>query len=81
MTSSVKSLERPEIVKVQLPLSGTHPEPLALLYNRRRNREVLVPVAEVAKHVGGAAKSFWWARWDKRANAYRLGFEAPWQTW
>lgn len=67
------------IVKVQLPLNDDG-EPLALIYDRGRTFEGLVPLNEgVLRVMNGRPKAFFKAKIV--GKQIELLEEAPWQTW
>jgi hypothetical protein len=68
-----------EIYKIQLPVSTNAAEPMALIYNKDRSEEMLLPAAKVTEVVGGRLKTFWFGIIEDETLVILK--EAPWQEW
>lgn len=68
------------IIKLQLPLMSTHDEPLALIYNKDRSVEEMLPVTDdVRKLMKGRYKAFFHA--EIVNDKIVIDKEAKWQSW
>jgi hypothetical protein len=68
------------IVKVQLPLVTTDPDPYALVYDRSRELQAMVPVTpELLAGMGGEVKCFFYA--EVSDDGLTLDRQAPFQDW
>ena len=67
------------IVKVQVPMD-TNMEPLALVYNKDRSLEWMLPIEDdLRKAMDGGYKQYWFAHLEDKVII--LDRVAPWQDW
>lgn len=70
------------IVKVQIPLSSSESEPMALVYDQSRKYEIFMPVTEeLKKEMSGSPKRYFYAYYDKNEKNTVLVRPAPSQSW
>jgi hypothetical protein len=69
------------VVKVQRPVATNMPGGgLAMIYNRDRSVETLMPMsADLLEAMGDEYKQFWYAYF--RGTVLHLDRQAPWQEW
>jgi len=79
---------RSHILKVQIPIVTTEPDPVILVYNQDRSIEAMLPLTpKVRRFLKGKLKSFWVAHAvpDLKAGngKYQICLDrpAPWQEW
>lgn len=69
-----------EVFKVQVPLTTNDPQPKALIYNKDRSYEGLIPVTdEIRKMMDNEPKRFFWGHVE--GDALTIDANAPWQNW
>lgn len=69
-----------EIFKVQVPIASNDPDPKALVYNRYRTKEGMVPIQPgLLDIMQGRLKIFIYASFHNGELDFRR--EAPWQEW
>ncbi len=75
-------LNKPTIVKVQVPLATNADEPLALVYDENRTFDVYMRITDgLLEVMKGRPKAFFYATYDKKNNNTIIGKEAKWQNW
>jgi hypothetical protein len=68
------------IVKVQRPVATNLGHDLAMVYNRDRSLEVMLPMSgDLKRAMGEEFKQFWYAY--HRGTVLHLDRLAPWQEW
>lgn len=67
------------IVKVQIPLFTTDPQPSALIYDKAKRHYILQPLDDVLALMGGDIKAFFEATWN--GQQWQLGKRVGDQGW
>ena len=68
------------IVKVQVSIFGTAPDPMCLIYNKSRNVSVEFPADKsIMEKMNGSKKEFFHA--EIVGGRVHIGEKAPWQSW
>ena len=71
-----------KIYKIQTPLMTNDPNAMALAYDKKRKKDVFIPITEdLLKFMSGKPKAFAFAKINPVTQNLEIERPAPWQNW